>query len=252
MEAKKADGLSISLPVSDAYLQGSFTFKLTREPLWLDEQLVFLGEIPKVNDFENKKPVGEHCLTDGRVMCLNFLINDLLDVNGWDLQKALRLLHRSNPSVFEWFKSPVVYRDTAFSHEFIPLMENSGIYHYLNMVDGNYREYLRREMVRAKKYFYVLRPLLACRWIFRTNTPPPMRFAELVASDLPAYLNESVQELLRIKMEVPELQFIPKADVINTFIEEELPRFKEKIRSLPEERRQGYDELKTLFLKYLR
>ena len=65
MEAKKADGLSISLPVSDAYLQGSFTFKITREPLWLDEQLVFLGEIPRVNDFENKKPVGEHCLTDG-------------------------------------------------------------------------------------------------------------------------------------------------------------------------------------------
>lgn len=41
---------------------------------------------------------------------LEFPINDLLDVNGWDLQKALRLLHRSNPSVFEWFKSPVVYR----------------------------------------------------------------------------------------------------------------------------------------------
>lgn len=37
---------------------------------------------------------------------LEFPINDLLDVNGWDLQKALRLLHRSNPSVFEWFKSP--------------------------------------------------------------------------------------------------------------------------------------------------
>ena len=91
-----------------------------------------------------------------------------------------------------------------------------------------------------------------CRWILRTNTPPPMRFAELMASDLPAYLNESVQELLRIKMEVPELQFIPKADVINTFIEEEIPRLKEKIRSLPEERRQGYDELNTLFLKYLR
>lgn len=89
---------------------------------------------------------------------LEFPINDLLDVNGWDLQKALRLLHRSNPSVFEWFKSLIVYRETAFSHEFIPLMENyfstkSGLYHYLNMADGNYREYLRGEMVRAKNIF---------------------------------------------------------------------------------------------------
>lgn len=65
MEDKRAEGLSISLPVSESYLQERFTFKLTREPLWLDEQLVFLGEIPRVNDFENKKPVGEHCLADG-------------------------------------------------------------------------------------------------------------------------------------------------------------------------------------------
>lgn len=65
MESKRAEGLSISLPVSEAYLQERFIFKLIKEPLWLDEQFVFLGEIPRVNDFENKKPVGEHCLADG-------------------------------------------------------------------------------------------------------------------------------------------------------------------------------------------
>lgn len=119
------------------------------------------------------------------------------------------------------------------------------------MADGNYREYLRGEMVRAKKYFYVLRPLLACRWILRTNTPPPMLFSELAAADLPAHLNESVQEILRIKMEVPEMKLIPRVNEINTFIEEELPRIKEQIRSLPEEHGQGYDELNELFLKYL-
>ena len=169
---------------------------------------------------------------------LEFPINDLLDINGWDLQKALRLLHRSNPTLLEWFRSPVVYKETDFSHEFIPLMQNyfsskRGLYHYLSMADGNYREYLRGEMVRAKKYFYVLRPLLACRWILRTNTPPPMLFSELAAADLPAHLNEFVQELLRIKMEVPEMKLIPRVNEINAFIEEELPRIKE------------------LFLKYL-
>ena len=187
---------------------------------------------------------------------LEFPINDLLDINGWDLQKALRLLHCSNPTLLEWFHSPVVYKKTDFSHEFIPLMQNyfsskRGLYHYLSMADGNYREYLRGEMVRAKKYFYVLRPLLACRWILRTNTPPPMLFSELAAADLPAHLNESVQELLRIKMEVPEMKLIPRVNEINAFIEEELPRIKEQIRNLPEEHGQGYDELNELFLKYL-
>lgn len=187
---------------------------------------------------------------------LEFPINDLLDINGWDLQKALRLLHRSNPTLLEWFRSPVVYKETDFSHEFIPLMKNyfsskRGLYHYLSMADGNYREYLRGEMVKAKKYFYVLRPLLACRWILRTNTPPPMLFSELATADLPVHLNESVQELLRIKMEVPEMKLIPRVNDINAFIEEELPRIKEHIRSLPEEHGQGYDELNELFLKYL-
>lgn len=187
---------------------------------------------------------------------LEFPINDLLDINGWDLQKALRLLHCSNPTLLEWFHSPVVYKKTDFSHEFIPLMQNyfsskRGLYHYLSMADGNYREYLRGEMVRAKKYFYVLRPLLACRWILRTNTPPPMLFSELAAANLPAHLNESVQELLRIKMEVPEMKLIPRVNEINAFIEEKLPRIKEQIRSLPEEHGQGYDELNELFLKYL-
>ena len=187
---------------------------------------------------------------------LEFPINDLLDINGWDLQKALRLLHRSNPTLLEWFKSPVVYKETDFSHELITLMQNyfsakSCLYHYLNMANGNYREYLRGEMVRAKKYFYVLRPLLACRWILRTNTPPPMLFSDLVAADLPTQLNESVQELLRIKMEVPEMKLIPRVNEINAFIEEEIPRIKEQIGSLPEERGKGYEELNELFLKYL-
>lgn len=187
---------------------------------------------------------------------LEYPINDLLDINGWDLQKALRLLHRSNPSVFEWFKSPIIYQQTAFSNEFTAMMEKyflkkSGLYHYLNMANGNYREYLRGEQVKAKKYFYVLRPILACNWILRTNTPPPMLFSELVDAELPRELMVPVQDLLRIKMEVPELKFIPRVDVINSYIESELPRICEEIKELPEEKLHGYDELNEMFLKYI-
>ncbi len=39
-------------------------------------------------------------------------IDDVLDINGWDLQKTLRLLHKSNPTLFEWFSSPIVYKKT--------------------------------------------------------------------------------------------------------------------------------------------
>ena len=184
-------------------------------------------------------------------------INDLLDVNGWDLQKTLRLLHGSNPSVFEWFKSPIVYRETEFSGEFISIMEKyflakSGLYHYLHMADGNYREYLKTDMVRVKKYFYVLRPLLAAKWILRTNTPPPMLFDELVESDLPDELQESVAKLLDLKMNVPELKLIPRVDKINRYIETELPRIKNEVEALPYVKKNGYEELNQMFLKWVK
>ena len=187
---------------------------------------------------------------------LEYPINDLLDINGWDLQKALRLLHRSNPSLFEWFKSPIIYQQTAFSNEFTAMMEKyflkkSGLYHYLNMANGNYREYLRGEQVKAKKYFYVLRPILACNWILRTNTPPPMLFSELVDAELPRELMVPIRDLLRIKMEVPELKLIPRVNVINSYIESELPRICEEIKELPEEKLHGYDELNEMFFKYI-
>jgi predicted nucleotidyltransferase len=112
-------------------------------------------------------------------------ISDELDVGGWELRKALRLLRRANPVLLEWLDSPVVYReDTALTagirdlatHWFSPLR---GRYHYLAMARRNFREHLQGDSVRLKKYLYVLRPLLAAQWIERGLGQPPMRFADL-------------------------------------------------------------------------
>ena len=49
-------------------------------------------------------------------------IADDLDMSGWELRKALRLLRKSNPPLLEWLKSPVVYRhDPVFAAEFSAL-----------------------------------------------------------------------------------------------------------------------------------
>ncbi len=65
-------------------------------------------------------------------------INDMLDINGWDLKKALQLLYAGNPTLFEWFSSPIVYWQTDFMDKLQPLMQKyfssqRGLYHYINM-----------------------------------------------------------------------------------------------------------------------
>jgi len=40
---------------------------------------------------------------------IEYPINDEFDYSGWDLRKALFLLNKSNPVLFEWLKSPIVY-----------------------------------------------------------------------------------------------------------------------------------------------
>lgn len=74
-------------------------------------------------------------------------IDDVLDINGWDLQKTLRLLHKSNPTLFEWFSSPIVYKKTEFSDKFRDLMMHyfspkKTLYHYVSMAEGNYADKL--------------------------------------------------------------------------------------------------------------
>lgn len=183
-------------------------------------------------------------------------ISEDLDINGWDVNKALRLLHSSNPTVFEWFSSPIVYRSSPFAADFKRLMRGyfsskSGLWHYLHMAEGNYRDYLCGDMVKAKKYFYVLRPILACRWILEEGTPPPMLFSELAESQLEDGLKGAVEQLLDMKMNAPEVTLIPRIDALNTYLSQSILAVRERIELLPREQPRDWAELDALFLSVL-
>lgn len=181
-------------------------------------------------------------------------IDDVLDINGWDLQKTLRLLYKSNPTLFEWFSSPIVYLETDFADRFRKIMgeyfsTKKSLYHYISMAEGNYREYLKTEMVRAKKYFYVLRPVLTCRWILERGTQPPMLFRELMESELPKELVPEVEKLLDLKMNSPEIKEIPRVDRINKYLNESIEEIKVKLKSVGENKEVQWEELNKMFLE---
>lgn len=158
-------------------------------------------------------------------------IADDIDLSGWDARKALTLLGKSNPSIVEWLGSPIVYRDDGvFADRARALLPDiydvdKGVHHYLGMADKNYHGYLKAKLVPLKKYFYVLRPLLAIRWLERYRTPAPIEFESLrpLVADNES-LNKDISRLLAKKQRSQEKEFVPAMPVLNEFIEQELSR----------------------------
>lgn len=181
-------------------------------------------------------------------------INDLLDISGWELTKALRLFRKSNPPLLEWLRSDIVYyqKDSFIDHmrslESVIFYPNSMLYHYLNMAKNNYREYLQGPEVKIKKYFYVLRPILACNWIERYNTTPPIGFNELLEDIVPAgELKNQIDQLLKRKLAGDEMDLEDRIEVINDFLESEMVRLEEYTRNLVVEVEDPTEMLDELF-----
>ena len=180
-------------------------------------------------------------------------INDELDISGWDLRKALRLLRKSNPPLLEWLSSPIVYRETgetarqlrhAVTEFYSPI---SAFHHYLHMAQGNYREFLKGEIVWVKKYFYVLRPLHAIRWIeIDPGRPVPMEFQKLVDVCVDdTAVRSAIDELLLRKRAGQELDRRPKIGALSDFIETQLARL-EKIDVRAREK-PNFEKLNEIF-----
>ena len=188
---------------------------------------------------------------------IEWQLDETLDINGWDLQKALILLHKSNPTMFEWNNSPVVYKTTP-EWEKISTAINTYfqqkpiLYHYLSIAKRTYKEYLTGETVRLKKYFYALRPILACKWILDKKSSPPMSFLELADAYLDKEIAPIVHELLRLKMDTPELGESKRIDIINNYIESSIAEIEAILKDLPEKDSKKWDELNAIFLSVLR
>lgn len=188
---------------------------------------------------------------------LEYPINEKLDINGWDINKALSLFHKSNPTIMEWLNSKIIYIDSEEAQGLREIMNNyfsikRGMCHYISMAKTNYKEYLRRDIVPLKKYFYVIRPILAAKWIYEKRTAPPMEFKELVNEELIDDLKEIVNHLLDLKVNHSEIKEIERIDELNSFFENEMVVINEQIDSLPKEDELGWDELNDMFLSFFK
>jgi predicted nucleotidyltransferase len=156
---------------------------------------------------------------------------DVLDVNGWDIAKALRLLLKGNAVVIEWLMSPYVYGGTAAFRDEALVLARQAVQpgavarHYLHLGERQRRTYFSdHRAVPMKKTFYALRPAVALRWLrlHPGKAVAPMNFPTLAAeSDLPADIIEIIDELLARKAKTRELGIEPLPAQIGSLIDAE-------------------------------
>ena len=165
----------------------------------------------------------------------------LLDFGGWDVRKTLRLARKSNPVIWEWLQSPIIYQGFDTGHrlslrdELDPLYSPiTACHHYLSLARGTMERELRDPTVKIKKYFYMLRPLLAAAWIERYREVPPMALTPLLALlDGQPNIKASIDDLLERKQVTDEQVPIARITVIDDFLAEELARLQESAKQLP-------------------
>lgn len=159
---------------------------------------------------------------------LDFPIAGDLDLHGWDIKKVLQLLYKSNCTPFEWIQSPVIYKDNeAFRKNFLALLPDyfsarKHLFHYLGIASGA-MESMSGSGMKIKKLFYVLRPLLAAKWIAERKHFAPMNIEPLLEI-VPASLKAKIIFLIADKATKGERYLIDVDKEILDFIASETPR----------------------------
>ncbi len=202
------------------------------------------------------RPMGEYLKLQEEHDFIEGAMDETLDINGWDLDKALRHFHKSNATLFEWAGSPVVYfatpqwegiRETAKAY----FSCKAAMYHYYGTARKNYARYLTGERVSYKKYFYVLRPLLACKWIAEKACPPPVLFTKLAESVLEEDMRECVEGLLQAKQKMPETEQGVRIEALHAYLEEKIGWAGKTAEGMSDDRNPDWEALNRVFMDTL-
>ena len=149
-------------------------------------------------------------------------IDEVFDISGWDIKKALRLLYKSNPSLLEWFASPIVYKETkeaSYIREVIPLyFSQKKLYHHYQKMAKTLLKYINKEKVPVKKYLYILRCILSSQYIVHNKKQPPIEIERLIECELPNELREDINKLLMIKKNSNEKKYVNRISSLDEFI----------------------------------
>ena len=199
------------------------------------------------------RPMEDYLRIDELRDVIEWQMDDVFDINGWDLKKTLKQFAKGNATLFEWSNSPVIYKTTDTWQEIYQtakdfFSEKTAIGHYYGTANKTYLEYLTAECVRYKKYFYAIRPLFAANYIEKHHRIPPVLFEELMLEDIDSGLREAIYELLDKKKSTAEGDLTPRIPMLQEYIDGELKRQKVIVEQVPDDHNPDRAKLDKCFL----
>lgn len=202
------------------------------------------------------RPQNEYLRLDSQKDIIEWQLDEILDINGWDLKKSLIQFRKGNATLFEWSNSSIRYLHTQEWDDLYDVAKSyfsvkSSIYHYYGTAKNTFSSYLQDEKVKYKKYFYALRPLLACKYIEEHHCPPPVLFDDLLNLTLPDQLRNGIDGLLKIKKITDEKDLNPQIPVIYEFIKNELEIQKELSESIIDDHNKNWEPLNSIFINII-
>ena len=162
-------------------------------------------------------------------------LTPILDVNGWDIRKALRLGLKGNAVILEWLRSPIVYRARPGFAEAMDVLLREVVppalvaKHYAGLAQ-NFAA--GGKALPLKKLFYLLRPFAALEWMRDRDFAelPPMAFDELRGGmSWPEALDTEIDRLLAEKARTRELG----VGEVPAVVSRELERLPDVIAAIP-------------------
>jgi predicted nucleotidyltransferase len=165
------------------------------------------------------------------------------DIQGWDIQKALRLALKSNPSLYEWTHSPIVYRQdeeltdklrTIAQKEF---SKRTLVAHYINMTKRNLRTF--EEKGAPSSLYQGLRAALMAENLSMDGVAATILLPELIAGSI-HFSEHDLKYVLDLKNEATDQSFNGLLKKIKACIEQtqkqetRLPHTKPDINGIQE------------------
>ena len=185
---------------------------------------------------------------------ITYAIDEIYDIKGIDISRALQYIIKPNASIYEWLSSNITYIcNKSITNQLQTLATNffnpiSISYHYLYLARKTLNDITNSKEAKIKKYFYTLRPIANLNYIWQHRKMPSMEYAQTLKNiETPPQILSAINTLTQEKMLAGEHDKIPKHELLISYCQKEVEKFTDNIKTMTHTKNRDYEFVDTIF-----